>query len=265
MPTAEDYPMLKIVALNGFRVWVGEEVIPEAAWRQTKVVLLFKYLLVQKGLAVPQEELLKEFWPKMEPKAARHNFAVTLYTLRSVLNKGKSNRRRPQRIVYERGLCRFNADLPYFYDAEAFERRAEEGLGALRTDKNAVAKEKLLAAHALYRTDFLTENLEERWIIKERLRLSELYLRVLDGLAHVSLTLREFAAAADYAAELLQRDPVCEEAYRVLITALAATGKRTEALRRYKACQQMLEQEFGLLPAPETRRLYERLVSGDLV
>lgn len=254
---------LKIVTLNGFRVWAGEEMVPEAAWRQTKVVLLFKYLLVHKGLAIPQEDLLREFWPNLGAKAARHNFAVTLYTLRSVLNRGKGNRDLPQRIVYERGLCRFNTDLPYYYDAEEFTALARKGLQVLHAGENAAGKEKLLAAHALYQTDFLLENREERWILKERACLSELYLLVLEGLAQASLALNEFAPAADYAAELLQRDPLREETYRVLITALTAAGKRTEALRRYQACQRMLEQEFGLTPAPETRRLYEKLVAGD--
>lgn len=254
---------LQVITLNGFRVVRAGQVIPESAWSRAKVTLLFKYLLVQKGLAVPQGQILSLFWPHLELKAARHNFAVTLYSLRRVLGEGKGTKDTPSFIVYERGLCRFNIDLPHYYDVQEFEHLAETGLTALRSEKAEIARASLRAARTLYRTDFLIENQSETWIAAERERLRELYLRVLEGLASACLALKEFPEAAECAGDLLKQDPCREETYRILIRALVASGKRTEALRCYHFCQKMLAQEFGLEPAPETRRLYDRIVNAE--
>jgi DNA-binding SARP family transcriptional activator len=254
---------IEVTTLNGFRVRVGGQEIPDSAWRQTKVTLLFKYLLIKKGVAAPQGEILAQFWPDLDLKAARHNFAVTLYTLRRVLGAKRGSGKRQGFIIYERGLCRFNTDMPYQYDAADFEHYAKLGLTADSSASPEEALSSLAAARGIYHTDFLIEDRCEPWIVAERDRLREIYLQVLEHLASINLSLRRYSEAAECARELLRKDPHREETYRTLISALLGNGKRTEAARQYRACQKMLDEEFGLAPAPETKRLYEQIVSGE--
>jgi hypothetical protein len=44
----------------------------------------------------------------------------------------------------------------------------------------------------------------------------------------------------------------------------AWSGDRPAALRQYEACVQVLEEELGVEPSPETTELYQRIYAGDL-
>ncbi len=54
-----------------------------------------------------------------------------------------------------------------------------------------------------------------------------------------------------------------EEAYRRLMRAYAAQGRRSEALRQYQQCQKVLGEELGVQPMPETQKLFHLLVNGE--
>jgi DNA-binding SARP family transcriptional activator len=54
-------------------------------------------------------------------------------------------------------------------------------------------------------------------------------------------------------------DPVWEDAYRAQMRAYQAQGNRPLALRTYQQCIQVLEQEFGVEPLPETQQLFHEI------
>ena len=54
-------------------------------------------------------------------------------------------------------------------------------------------------------------------------------------------------------------DPLCEPAHRCLMALYARAGRRSAALRQYRACTRALERELGVSPSEETRALYERI------
>jgi DNA-binding SARP family transcriptional activator len=50
-------------------------------------------------------------------------------------------------------------------------------------------------------------------------------------------------------------EPLDEQAYRLLVRAHLAAGNKAEAIRRYRAYEQMLKREFGLQPSAEMQQL----------
>ncbi len=66
----------------------------------------------------------------------------------------------------------------------------------------------------------------------------------------------EMAPAIDYARRWLALDPLHEPAQRQLMRLCAASGQRTEALRQYRQCVELLEAELATPPEDETTALY---------
>lgn len=73
---------------------------------------------------------------------------------------------------------------------------------------------------------------------------------------------REYAAAERYAARLLAITPWSEEGHRRMMLVLAASGRRSEALKQFEKCRQVLAEEFGVEPGAETQALWQR-IRGD--
>ena len=70
----------------------------------------------------------------------------------------------------------------------------------------------------------------------------------------------DHASAAAPARRLVSAWPLRESAHRALMTTLAAGGNRAEALRAYTACREILAEEVGAGPSPETEALYLALL-----
>ena len=60
--------------------------------------------------------------------------------------------------------------------------------------------------------------------------------------------------------KVLAHDPYLEEAHRGLLRCHGALGERGRALKHYEGLVELLSEEFGSDPAPETRALYESLL-----
>jgi predicted ATPase len=66
-------------------------------------------------------------------------------------------------------------------------------------------------------------------------------------------------SALHHAQQLLQQMPWNEEAHCEVMELLALNGRRSEALKQFKICEQVLQDELGVEPSPETLALYERI------
>ena len=68
--------------------------------------------------------------------------------------------------------------------------------------------------------------------------------------------------AAKWAEELIALSPFSEAGYRRLMEAHVAAGNRAEALRVYEQCRQLLAEELGAYPSPETDSIYRALLEA---
>ena len=128
-------------------------------------------------------------------------------------------------------------------------------------------QDSLAQAAELYRGEFLA-GLEtgsepfDDWLRQARSWYGEQIETTLQKL----LTLQEEAGALESAIRtakrLLALDPLREDMHRWLMRAFAAAGHRTSALATYDACRNLLHEELGVSPEPETEELYRSLLLG---
>lgn len=74
----------------------------------------------------------------------------------------------------------------------------------------------------------------------------------------------EYIRAIGHARRWLALDPLDESAHRQLMRLYGWSGQRTAALRQYRECVRLLEQELGVAPLEETTSLYERIETNRL-
>ena len=72
----------------------------------------------------------------------------------------------------------------------------------------------------------------------------------------------EYTEVVDIAGAVTAADPFHEGAYRTLMTALAASGRRYEALAAFDRLREALTEEYAADPEPATRRLYRDLLTA---
>lgn len=148
-------------------------------------------------------------------------------------------------------------DLEY---AVASLARAAEALAGERP-----AEARLLAASAasMLERGFLLDH-ESEWADSVRAQLDEARIDAYDLVARAALAASDADDAANAARTVIDRAPLRESGYRVLMQAQFDSGNRGEGLATYARLRQMLSDELGIDPSPETENLYFRLLSvGD--
>lgn len=118
-----------------------------------------------------------------------------------------------------------------------------------------------IEALALYKADFLegfflpdSEPFDE-WRTVQQQSYQRKALETLDQLIEHHLEDEAYSNAEGYARRQLEIDNLREPAWRYLMTILARSGRRSEALVEFERCRQLLWDELGVEPAAETMAL----------
>jgi len=250
--------LLRLLTLGEFRLFVGDtELSPTLLSRQKKVIDLLKLLVVHRNSGIVKEVLYDLFWPGYLQKSSRDNLNTIIYRLRKtlgeehdfVLTDGST-------LGLNRELCRVDADEFLGIACEA-ERARQQGSGA-------DAVELYYRAKALYRGDFLEQDLYYDDIRDAREGLRSRYLQLLFQLTLMSLDNREHFQALVLAKELIYRDPLCEPAYRLLMIASTLVGTRSEVPRILERLNQRLARAYGIESDPQSAALAGNLLRGSL-
>jgi DNA-binding SARP family transcriptional activator len=77
--------VVEIRLFGAFAVRVGEEVVPEGAWRLRKAKSLVKLLALAPERRIHRERATELLWPERAPEAAANNFHQALYVARRAL------------------------------------------------------------------------------------------------------------------------------------------------------------------------------------
>ncbi|GAG26229.1 unnamed protein product, partial [marine sediment metagenome] len=83
------------------------------------------------------------------------------------------------------------------------------------------------------------------WHFAEGEALRRELTETLERMIEYYFSIEDWAAAARYARKWLQVDALNELVYRRLMEALAALGKRSEALEAFEECTRVLTAELG--------------------
>lgn len=246
-------PELRLFALGPARVLRGKHALEPSDWTYAKARELLFYLLCHRGRT--KEQIGLALWPDASPAQLRDNLHATLRHLRRALG-------RPEWILFEGGCYAFNRQLPYWFDVEAFESLLAQAK-KLQAQAKAQAIQHLEQAVKRYQGDFLGDLLEGDWFLPRQRALRRMYLDAMLLLGSCFFAQQQYVQAADTYRQLLAHDSFQEAAHRELMRCYARQGERGQALRHYQALVDLMRDEFGSPPAPETTALVARLRQGE--
>jgi DNA-binding SARP family transcriptional activator len=256
-------PELRVRFFGRFEVLLDGEPLPLG--RNGKALCILKYLLASGGRPVSQDRLMGWLWPESSPKKARWSLNSAVHSLRKLLSARPSPTAPPMDhlLVLEEGHYRL--DVGVSTDVEEFEGRYGRGRRLEAQGRGAEAAAEYEQAVALYRGEYLLEDLYEDWTMVERERLSNAHVDMLGRLAahYAGVGREQEAVGACYG--ILEKDRCHEESYRLLMRCYARLGLRGRALRQYRLCERTLEQEYGVEPSPETQMLYAGLLGDESI
>jgi DNA-binding SARP family transcriptional activator len=125
-------------------------------------------------------------------------------------------------------------------------------------------------ALALYQADFLSgfqlqDSVEyDNWQLNQQEWLRRELAGVLRGLAHYDAKAERYESAIAYTRRWLALDELHEPAHRLLMQLFAVSGQRSEALRQYQQCVDILNRELASPPEEETSQLYAAIQDNQL-
>ena len=230
---------------------MGDRRVAADAWRLRKAKTLVKLLALAGGHRLHRDALVAVLWPERDAASATKNLHQALYVARRAL-AGASG-----------ALCCLRDDVVWlsegampWLDTEAFD-------AACRRARQTRDPGDYRAAAELYRGDLLPEDRFEDWAEGPREAFRERHLGLLVEYAEVLSERGEHTQVVDVASAVTAVDPFHEGAHRTLMTALAASGRRYEALAAFDRLREALAEEYAADPEPATRRLYRDLLTAD--
>jgi DNA-binding SARP family transcriptional activator len=199
-----------------------------------------------------RESLIGLLWPETEIALATQSLNTLVYSMHRLLGDALEGL---QPVLVQAGMYVLNVDAGVEIDIIAFETAARDGdrLAGLGSRTGAVAS--YCQAVALYAGDLAFGS--DILALVERERLRSRYLLVLARLADLYFDGLEFERALECALDLLSHDPCREDAHRMAMRCFVRLGVRSQGLRQYRTCCEVLALEFGAVPERATKSLYE--------
>lgn len=226
-----------------------------------KALALLAYLALN-DREYQRDTLTALFWPELSQSRARAALRRTLTPLNNALGPGA--------LLATRETVALNPEYSLWVDARAF-AQGENALATHGHDPREVCDrcfEPLQTSIAIYRGDFMDGfSLRDSapfddWQAYESDRHRRLLARYLELLSSGLARRGDPDGALEPARRWLSLDTLNEPAHRALMRIYAQRGERTKALRQYRECLRILDQELGVGPLEETTRLYEDILEN---
>jgi len=230
---------------------------PLGAFRSRKAPVLFAYLAYTQ--TTHQREVLADMlWDARSTKQSLSNLRTILAQLRDTLE---------DHLVITNQTLAFDTDVPYTLDTQQLLTTLDQ---TLRVDLDDKLAQSLETALHLYRGDLLQDvvlNNASRfneWLTTERENIRQQVLQGYQKLTAYHVASQTYASGLLVTGRWLKLDPLNELAHREHMYLLALNQQRTQALRQFKICRDMLAEEFAVEPAQDTHALYEMIRDGSV-
>ncbi len=248
---------LRVRFFGHFEMLCDEEVI--TLGRNGKALTILKYLLAHRSRPISQDHLMGWLWPESNLKKARWSLNSAIHGLRKLLSECPASGSQSY-VLLEEGYYRLCSDVRVVTDVDEFDDRYERGRDLEKAHQIPQAAAEYEKAIALYRGDYLVEDLYEDWTMVERERLSNAYMDMLGRLALYYMEAGQHQESIRACYRVLEKDRCHEDSYRVLMRCYAHLGLRGRALRQYRLCEKILRQDYGTAPSPDTQALFGSLL-----
>lgn len=234
--------------LGGLAITQDGSPIPKLVSRKADVLLAY---LAQEPRTHSRESLATLLWDDRPQKRALSNLRTLITSLRKHAEPFVDITRRT--LALADGV---------WVDTAVFQQQLSR---AQETWPSMIAAEQMEETLGLYVGDFLEgvlvsdSNELEEWIQFSREQLRQQAMEARQQLVAYYLQQGATNDGMRHAAILLEMDPWNEETHRQMMQLLARSGQRQAALAQYETCVQLLDEELGIPPEPETTALYERI------
>jgi predicted ATPase/DNA-binding SARP family transcriptional activator/ADP-ribose pyrophosphatase YjhB (NUDIX family) len=253
-PRAAGLP-LQVQLLGGFRVLVGGQPVPQAAWRQKGAAAIVKLLALEPTHRLQREQLMETLWPNLAPEAQANTFRQMLHRARRQLAAISADAT-PFLMRDGDALVLAPAEQVWV-DVAAFEQAL---VAAWRADDPAVAEEALDRYHG----DLLPDDRYAEWAETRRTSLRISYLTLLGRLAQLYEQRGAWEQAIGVAHRVVAADPTQEAAHAGLMRLYTLVGRPRQALRQYEQLVATLSQELDAEPEPSTQMLAATIRDGQV-
>ena len=236
----------------------GQVVIDERQLRGKQGRLLFTYLVCERHRPVSRDELATVIWPDQLSASWEGALSSLTSKLGTLLS---SDLLQAEKVSLTSLSRQYQIRLPAdaWIDLETGASALDRAESAQRGGDNVRVLGPATVAATIARRPFLA-GVEGFWPEAQRGKLRRQLLRGLDCICQMQISLGESAAAVETAIELVSLDPYRDLSQRNLMQAYAATSNSVKALNVYHGFRQLLADELGCEPSPETESLYLKLL-----
>jgi predicted ATPase/DNA-binding SARP family transcriptional activator len=240
---------LRVRTLGGAVVEFGTAALTPADWGYAKPRELM-FLLVSSP-PMTKDQIAAALWPDLSRQQLGNALHTALRELRRALGD-------PGWVVYANGHYRFDRSRQHECDVTEFE---DALLAARRSRPAEAALPELQRAIGAYGGDFLDGMSAGEWALVRRDELRRAFESALLAAGRLQNAAGRHQAAAALFRRAVAHEPLNETAHRELMSCWARLGETARAVRHYEELTELLREQVGVPPAPETTALYRRLTS----
>jgi DNA-binding SARP family transcriptional activator len=224
--------------------------------------LLACYLFEFAGRVHRRERLADLFWGEIDPDKARSALNTAIWRIRKILDLGAQGAARHLVTIGDNVILEKSQWMQI--DTHTLEIASRRVLSQHQRCALAdIEMQEISAAVDGYHGPFL-DGYDGEWVLQERERLHCIFVRSTVELMRVAAIRGSYERALDFGRRILVMDPLRESVQRDVMLLLVLNGQRVEAIRAYQRLVTLLRTELDIDPMPETKRLNQEILSGEL-
>jgi len=212
-------------------------------------LLLFAYLVLERGRPVPRDEASAAIWPDRRPLHEDAALRTVLSRLRTAIGDD---------VLPSGGALVLR--LPHDTRVDVLDARV--AVGAARRCKDPQRALEFAARARPVTEQPLLPGFDRMWIDARRRELADLRVDAIEIVAWASLELGDWTTAESAARQLVERAPLHESGYELLMQVLARRRNVADALGVYERLRTVLREELGATPGAALRALHAALLAG---
>lgn len=249
---------LMVFTLGRFEVKKNNHSLTTAASGSKKIWALFKFMMTHRQRSFTPESLVDSLWSAEDYSDPRSTLRRQMHRLRQVLEE--SSMGSEQVIILNNGYYYWNSDLDVQIDTDLFEKSVQLG-DALKENQPDKALIHFLMALSLYQGDYLSECIDQLWVLPIQNYYRRLYVKTVLDTTELLRELGDFNRILQICEKAIQLDIYKEEFHVSYMEALLQIGEREQALKHYEHITGFFYQEMGLKPSPAMKAIYKRILS----
>ncbi|WP_167859648.1 response regulator [Paenibacillus cymbidii] len=238
---------VNLICFGGFAIACDLPDSPFVKWRTTKAQELMAYLCMKRGQEVSKWQIMDDLWPNSLQEQSHSHLHTTIYQIRKTLTA----HRVPARLLFRNSHYSLEAgglvsDMEQF--AKMYEACADIG------DANIADCERCLDLYAgdLFGTwDYV-------WSLQAREMYQQQFATLTKRVSRYYLQTERAQPALQRLLRLIDRQPLDEAAYDILLRIDIAMNNRAAFIGHYQKLEQALRAELGVEPNDGIRQLWEQ-------